>query len=701
MRHLSLLLLAGAGLAAACAESTPPAATPTTPTSAIVHVPSTAPKADKPALTLAQTGIVADWMDPSADPCQDYAAYACGGFVKRSVIPSDRAEWSVSAQVMDENEAFLHETLEKAKAAPSADPAVQKIGDYYAACTDESSVEKAGIAPIKPLLDQVATVKDARSLALAVANLHASHVTALFEVGSMQDFKDATQVIAGFDQDRLGLPDRDYYLKDEGNMKDVRAFYAGHVERMFGLLGEKPAAAKVAAKDVLRIETKLAKASQDKVERRDPHNVYHRVDREGLPAIAKTFPWDDYFKTLGFSDLREISVNDPRYYTAVDALMHEERPAAWRNYLTWRVVREEAKRMSKPFQAEAFALREKITGQKELEPRWKTCVRAVDHQLGELLGQAYVSARFAGDSRDRARELVKSFHEAMRTDLGQLGWIDDTTRAAALAKLDSVNDKVGYPDKWRAYDFTVSRTDFLGNALRSDAFEMKRDLNKVGKPVDKTEWDMSPPTVNAYYNPLLNEIVLPAGQLQPPFFSHDSYAPVNIGDIGANTIGHELTHAFDDEGSQFDGAGNLRDWWTKETKAKFDQATKCVQDQYSSYEAVPGVKLNGALSSGENIADIGGVKLGVAALVAWQSAHPEERRTVEGFSDEQLFFLGYAQGWCTKETPELTEMRAHSNEHSPPRWRINGPMADTAAFAQAYSCKPGTPMNTGNACSVW
>jgi predicted metalloendopeptidase len=279
--------------------------------------------------------------------------------------------------------------------------------------------------------------------------------------------------------------------------------------------------------------------------------------------------------------------------------------------------------------------------------------------------------------------------------------MDAQTRSAALAKLDAMNDKVGYPDKWRAYDFEITRTSYAKNALAADLFESRRQLRKIGKPVDKTEWGMTPPTVNAYYDPSLNEIVLPAGELQPPFFSKDFYPPVNIGDEGANTIGHEITHAFDDEGSQFDGAGNLRDWWTKETKGKFEAATKCVQDQYSQYEAVPGVKLNGELTSGENIADIGGVKLGLAALAAWQKAHPNERRTVKGFSDEQLFFLAYSQGWCSKETPQFLETLARTNPHSPPRWRVNGPMSDTDAFAKAYQCKPGTPMNSGRTCSVW
>ncbi|HEY6462202.1 MAG TPA: M13 family metallopeptidase, partial [Polyangiaceae bacterium] len=643
-------LFAAVPLAAACGSA--PVVTPVPPPTTAV-LPEAPPP---PPMALAQTGIDASWMDPAADPCQDFFAYTCGGFVKNAVIPSDRATWGTTQAIDKENEDFLKATLEKDAANPGGDAVAKKIGDYYAACMDEGAVERAGAAPIQPLLAAAAKVKDARTLAEAVTALHAAGVFPLFDIEPMQDFKDATQMIAGLDQNGIGLPDRDYYLKDEGNTKEVRDFYAGHVGRMLALTGMRPAETKAAVADVMRIETKIAKLEQDKVTRRDPYKVYHRVDRAGLAAAAKTFPWDAYFAGIGFPAVQAISVNDPAYFAGIDALMHEEKPEAWRHYLAWQVVRAKARLLSRAFVDEQFAMRHKLTGQKELEPRWKRCVRDVDRSLGELLAQPYVAAKFSGDSKERAQELVRAMVTAMKRDLESLPWMDEATRKAALAKLDRVHhEKVGYPDKWRTYDFEVSRTAYAQDALAAQAFEQKRQLGKIGKPVDRTEWGMTPPTVNAYYDPSMNEIVLPAGELQPPFFSKDFYAPVNIGDEGANTIGHELTHGFDDEGSQFDGDGNLRDWWTKETKAKFDEATKCVQDQYSQYDAVPGVKLNGALTSGENIADIGGVKLGVAALDAWEKEHPEERRTVEGFSDEQLYFMAYAQGWCTKETPQVLE----------------------------------------------
>ncbi len=681
----------------ACAAAAAPLPVPP-----LTTAPPRPPPPPPPSITLAQAGIVADWVDPTADACQDFYSYACRGFEKTAVIPPDRSAWGPIYEVEQKNEEFLRETLEKAAASPGDDPVLKKIGDFYAACMDEAGVDKAGATPVAPLLALAASVKDVPSLASAVTRLHAAGVFPLFDVSSQQDFQDATKVIASIDQAGLGLPDRDYYLKDDGNLKDVREFYAGHVGRMLALGGTRAGEIKGAVDDVLRIETKIAKLQQDKVARRDPHKIYHRVDRAGLPGLLKSFPWDAYFQELGVPAIQAVTVNEPAYYTGLEALLREERPAAWRHYLAWQVLHARASILSKKLVDEAFALRQKLSGQKEIEPRWKRCVHGVDHSLGELLAQPYVEARFGGDSKARAKAVVEQIVSAMRSDLEALPWMDDATRKAALAKLDKVrHDKIGYPDKWRTYDFEVTRAAYAANVAASIRFELHRDLDKIGKPVDRTEWMMTPPTVNAYYEPTLNEFVLPAGQLQPPFFSRDFYAPVNLGETGGSTVGHELTHGFDDEGSQFDGDGNLREWWSKETRAHFDEATRCVQEQYGQYEAVPGVKLNGELTSGENIADIGGVKLGLAALQAWEAAHPEERRTVPGVSDEQLYFVAYAQSWCMKETPQALELHAHSDPHSPARWRVNGPVVDVPGFAEAFACKPGTPMNPGRVCAVW
>jgi putative endopeptidase len=640
-------------------------------------------------------------MDPKVDPCQDFFAYACGGFVRDTPIPSDRATWGTSELIQKANEDFLREVLEKAAASPGSDKVARKIGDFYAACMDEPGIEKAGLAPLEPLLRKINQVSSFETLTDAVTALHVSGVFPLFDIDAEPDLKDSSRMLAYVDQAGLGLPDRDYYLKDDGNMKDVRDFYRRHVRRMLELMGVTAAELDGAVADVMRIETKIAGLEQDKVTRRDPYNTYHRIDRTGLAKLAPEFPWRTYLSAVGAPAAKGISVNSPEYFTGIQSLMHEEQGPAWRHYLTWRLGHVLAPFLTKAFVDQGFALRQKITGQEELEPRWKRCLRHTDRALGELLGQSYVAARFAGDSQKRATELTNSIHAAMKEDLRALPWMDQATRQAAQAKLAKMGQKVGYPAHWRVYDFEVTRASYAANAMAADAFDRRRKLTKVDKPVDKTEWDMTPPTVNAYYDASRNEMVLPAGELQPPFFSRDFYAPVNIGDEGANTIGHELTHGFDDEGSKFDGSGNLRQWWTEDTRAKFDAAVQCVRDQYSQYDAISGVKLNGALTSGENIADIGGVKLGLGALAAWRKAYPEEQRSVEGFSDEKLYFLAYAQGWCSKETPQFLEMLARTNQHSPARWRVDGVMPDIPQFGEAFQCKPGSPMTSAKPCAVW
>ena len=701
-----LLFFAGSALAViagvtACASEPPPAPVIAQPR----PVPPPAPPAPPMStITLAQTGIEPSWMDPGVDPCKDYFAYACGGFVKNQQIPADRASWGTTEQIEKTNLELLRSVLEEAASLPGDDAGRKKLGDYYAACTDEDAVEKAGVTPLAPLLASIAKVKDVRSLTAAVLDLHADAIYPIFRTEAVQDLKDATHVVAMLDQDGLGLPDRDYYLSSDREMVDTVDFYRQHVERMLLLGGASPKEAKIGAADVVRIETELARIQQDKVVRRDPYKIYNPVNRRDLAAMAPSFPWDAYFVALGIPGAHELIVNDKAYYTGLEQLLQAEKPLAWQAYLRFQVLSASSSMLTKGFVEEQFRLRQKLLGAKELEPRWKRCVKSVDGEMGELLGQAYVAARFAGDSKVRAGEVVGWIEDAMRADLRLVPWMDEPTRGAALAKMGDLNRKIGYPATWRHYDFRVTRDGYAADVKAAERFEEHRQLAKIGRPVDKAEWDMTPPTVNAYYNPSLNEIVVPAGELQPPMFSRDFYAPVNIGDIGANTVGHEITHAFDDEGSQFDGKGNLHDWWSAASKEKFKTATTCVVEQYSKYEAVPGVKLNGALGAGENIADIGGVKLGLYALAAWQKAHPEAERHVSdagGFTDEKLYFLAYAQGWCSKERPELLATMARSNPHSPARFRVNGPMIDTPAFAATYQCAAGTPMNDGKACVVW
>ena len=654
------------------------------------------------AMSLGQAGIVVDWMDRAGDPCQDFFQYACGGFLASQTIPPDRSSWSAIQVVTQEAELFLRDVLDKAAADPGDDPVKRKIGDYHAACMDEAAIERAGVKALAPLLGVIGRIRDARTARGAVLELHAAGVFPFFDIGPAQDFADATQVIASLDQGGLGLPDRDYYLEDRGNMKAVRAAYREHIAKMLGLLGMPAAEIGAAAADAIRIETALARLSQDQVTRRDPHAIYHRIDLVGLEKAAPSFPWKEYLRRLGLGGVDAITVNDPAYFTGMARLLGAEKPAALRHYATWRLLDTTATELSKPFVDQDHEMVRLLAGVKEVAPRWRRCVQRADRDLGFLLAQPYVAARFAGESRPRAIELTREVIAAMVAQLDDLPWMDAATRAAARKKAETMGYLVGYPDEWRHYDFEVKRDDHAANALAAARFELARQLAKIGKPVERSDWEMTPPTVNAYYDASLNQMALPAGQLQAPFFGATFHPAVNFGGTGGGTIGHELTHGFDDEGSQFDDRGNLRDWWSAPTKAAFGEASQCVVDQYARYEAVPGVRLNGKLTAGENIADIGGVKLAFQAYHAWrarQEAPPPAR--VEGLSDDQLYFLAYGQSWCSKMTRESLETRAHSDPHSPPMWRVNGVVVNLPSFAAAFSCQAGTPMNPGNACAVW
>jgi putative endopeptidase len=654
-------------------------------------------------MTLAQAGIVPAWMDRSVDPCTDFFAYACGGFTKTAEIPPDRSSWSAIQLVVKDNEDMLRKVLEDAAAKPGGDPVRERIGAYYAACMDEDAIERTGTAPIQPLLDEIARVKDGKSAARAVIVLHTHAVFPFFAIGPQQDYGNATQVIAALDQAGLGLPDRKYYLDSTGTLPRTRQVYQQHIERMFALAGRAAKDAQTAAANAMRLEVAIAKVQQADVVRRDPHKVYHRVDRAGLEGkVAPSFPWGDYLTKLGIPSVTAITVNDPPYYTAVAKLLASEPPAALRDYLTWTVLRELAEHLGHAWVEEAHTMRRELAGVKELPPRWRRCVNRTDTDLGELLGQAYVASRFAGESKARAVELTKAIFGAMRANLDNLSWMDDATRTAAKAKLDRMAYLVGFPDKWRVYDFPINRADYGANIHAATRWELARQLAKIGKPVDRFDWQMTPPTVNAYYDATLNEIALPAGQLQPPFFGAKFHPAVNFGSTGGGTIGHEITHGFDDEGSQFDADGNLRDWWSKSTKDRFGEATKCVVDQYAQYEAVPNVRLDGKLTAGENIADNGGVKIAFQAYQSWKvQQRPPPPAKIDDLTDDQVYFLAYGQSWCDKMTPQSLETMAHSNPHSPPMWRVNGVIVNQPGFAAAYQCKAGSAMNPGKSCSVW
>jgi putative endopeptidase len=648
--------------------------------------------------TLAAAGVDPSWMDRTADPCDDLYRFACGGFLDHATIPGDLPSWRPATQVRKANEDFLHDTLERARSAPASDAVLGRLGAFYGACMDEAAIEQAGLEPVKPLLDAVARIHDGPSLDSAVFALHKAGVTAYFTLFGAQDLRDSRRVIGWIDQSGLGLPEREYYLAADPHAQALRDKYQAHVARMFELAGDPRDAAVRAAKEVLRLETELATISRPIVERRDSLKTYHKIDRAGVMAAAAAFRWQGYFAALGVPELQDINVTSTEYLAAMAALFVKEPPAAWRPYLRWQVLAAAAPALAKPFVDEDFAMRRILTGQQDLELRWKTCVRATNNALPELLAQPYVAARYSAKARALTLDLIEHVRVAMRDDLAQLPWMDGATRAAARDKLDKMHDVIGSPTKPKAYDFAISPRDHGKNMLASSAYEVQRSLHKIGRPVDPEEWQMAPVEVNAFYDSSRNSMNFPAGILQPPFFSEGYAAAVNYGQIAA-TIGHELSHGFDDDGAKYDGDGNLHDWWSASSQREFKARTTCVIEQYNAYEPLPGIKVNGALTVGENIADIGGMKLAFAAYRA--ARRGQVPLVADGFTEDQLFFIAHAQGWCDKARPEVEEMHLKTDLHTPRKFRVNGAAIDNPTYAAAFSCARGKPMNPTNRCEVW
>ena len=639
-----------------------------------------------------------DSMDPGVDPCTDFFTYSCGGWLKKNPIPPDKTSWGLSAKLADDNRVLLREILEEAAPAPNKDPIKQKIGDYYTACMDEKTIEAAGTSPLKAQFEQIKTMQSKRDVARVAAAM--VNTGALFDFSSNQDYKDSTQVIAEVDQDGLGLPDRDYYVKTDPKSVELRQTYLTHVQKMFELLGDSPSVAATEAQTVMRIETALANGSMTQVERRDPKLLYHKMTREQLETLSPSFDWKQYFSATGQPGLSTLNVTAPEFFKAMEAELQKEDLESWKAYLRWHLVHAGASYLSSAFVNTDFDFFGKtLSGAQELEPRWRRCVSYTDNHLGEALGQAYVKRAFPPEAQQRAQKMVKEIELAMEHDIQSLTWMSPETKQRALEKLHAVANKIGYPDKWRDYStLTISRNDAMGNAMRARVFEFHRQLAKIGKPVDRGEWGMTPPTVNAYYNPQINDINFPAGILQPPFFDPKADDAPNYGDMGA-TIGHELTHGFDDEGRQFDARGNLRDWWTPEDGKQFEQRASCISDQYSQYVAVDDIKINGQLTLGENVADLGGLML---AYMAWQDeTRGKKLDSIDGFTPEQRFFIGYGQSWCSNTRDESQRMYATIDPHSPDKYRANGVVANTPEFQQAFHCKPGSAMVRENRCRVW
>jgi len=638
-------------------------------------------------------------MDRSVDPCADFFAYSCGGWIKNNPIPLEQASWGAYGKVQDQNRVQLRGLLESAASETGERPAYRaKIGDYYAACTDEKTIDGLGARPLKQSLQAIGDLSSKNDLAALVGAM--ADQSALFNFRSDQDYKDSSAVLAEADQGGLGLPDRDYYVRDDAKSEELRKAYLAHVEKMFELLGHTPEAAATEAKTVMRIETELARGSLTQVERRDPKSLYHKMTVDEVEKLTPNFHWKVYFTKVGLPALKSLNVETPAFFHTLSEQIDKEDLPAWRAYLQWHLVHANARFLSSAFVNENFNYFGKtLQGRQELQPRWKRCVVDVDNDLGEALGQAYVEKYFSPDAKRQVVTMVAEIEAAMQQDIQALSWMSDDTKKSALEKLHAVANKIGYPDHWRDYSkLDIQRGDEMGNVRRARQFEFNRQLAKIGKPVDHQEWTMTAPTVNAYYDPQMNDVNFPAGILQPPLFDPASDAAPNYGNTGG-TIGHELTHGFDDEGRQFDATGNLRDWWAEADGNEFEKRARCISDQYSQYVIVDDIKINGKLTLGEDVADLGGL---ILAYMAWkEDTRGKELLPIDGLTPEQRFFVGYGQSWCGSTRDEEKRRRATIDPHSPDKYRTNGVVTNMLEFQEAFHCKTGAPLAPEKRCRVW
>ena len=653
---------------------------------------------DKPA---ADVRFSVDQIDKSVDPCNDFYAYACSKWLAQNPIPADRSSWGRFNELQQRGEYIVRDILEKSSLdRPGRSASEQKIGDYYASCMDEGAIEKAGTKPLERDLQNIAAIKSKGELAQEVVRLHREGTDVLFGFDSDSDFKNASQMIAEVDQGGLGMPDRDYYFKDDEKSVELRKKYVAHVAKMLVLLGDDEGKAAAGAKVVMEIETSLAKGAFDQTTRRDPQKVYHKMSDQELAALSPGFNWNAYFEGVGAPRFDSLNVVEPEFIKNMQAVMSAHSLDDWKTYLRWHTVHGNAAMLPAAFVNENFDFFNKtMQGTKELRPRWKRCVGYTNNDLGDVVGQVYVQQTFGAEGKERTLAMVGALEKALGEDIKNLPWMGADTRAQALVKLQAITNRIGYTDKWRDYSaLLIVRGDALGNSQRANQNDLQRRLNKIGQPLDKREWPYPPMTVNATYNPLQNNITFPAGILQPPFYDNRADDAMNFGGIGA-VIGHELTHGFDDQGSQFDAEGNLRDWWTVNDKKQFGERTGCIKDQYANFVAVDDLKINGKLTLGENAADNGGLRIAYMALL--NTFAGKEPAPIDGLSAEQRFFLGWANVWCQNRTDALARMLVTVDPHSPGKYRVNGTLSNMPEFREAYHCPATAPMVNQNACRVW
>lgn len=679
-------------------------------TLALVILVATAPISSQRHIESAQTAhelrvFDPSLVDPSVNPCENFYKFSCNGWFKRNPLPPDQAAYGRFTELFELNRVHLREILEEAsKPEANRTPNEQKIGDEYASCMNTAAIDKLGLTPIQPELDRIAALRRPDELPVLLAHLHTIGVNAFFDFSANQDFAHADQMISFYNAGGLGLPERDYYFRSDAKSAEQRKQYVDHIRKMFVLAGEPVAQAARDADVVMAIETRLAKASLTITEQRDPQNLNHPTDVSTLSKSLTQFKLADYVEAAHVPASGRVNESEPKFMAEFNTLLAGTPIEEIQAYLRWHLLHAYAgTSMPEAFETESWNFYAHIlNGAEKQQERWKRCTSRVDHEMGEALGQVYVAKYFPPEEKQQALEMTLAIEQAMSNDIDSLDWMSPATKKAAREKLKTVMNKIGYPEKWRDYSkLVIVRGDALGNLERARQFKFNRELAKIGKPVDKTEWGMSPPTVNAYYDPQQNNVNFPAGYFQPPFFSGKEDDAANYGDMGS-TIGHELTHGFDDEGRQFDKEGNLKDWWTKDDEAKFNQKAQCMVDQYDAIEAVPGVHLNGKLTLGENLADLGGLWL---AWLAWQdkaqAAHLDMNAKTDGYTPEQRFWIAYAQQWCTQTRPEQLRSQAQTDPHAPDEYRTNSVLQDLPQFAKSFNCKSGDKMVSAKPCRIW
>ncbi|MDP3268210.1 MAG: M13 family metallopeptidase [Legionella sp.] len=641
-----------------------------------------------------------DWLDKNISPSEDFYTYANGNWQKNNPIPPEYASWGSFNLVNDKVQEIIHKMLIKAAEATDAKPGSieQKVGDFYYSGMDEQSINKAGITPLLPEFAKIDSIKTLSDLQNVIVHLHQIGVDALFGFGSMQDFKDSTKMIGALVQSGLGLPDRDYYLNKDPKFEQIRTAYTAHIGKMFELLGDQPDKAKQQAKTVLNIETMLAQISMPQVEQRDPNAIYHIKTVSELDKTLPNFSWSEYLKARN-QPLKQINTAMPEFFKGMDGLLKTVSIEDWKTYLRWHLIDAFAPYLSKPFVDQNFKMITALTGTEKILPRWKRVVNTENAALGFAIGKMYVDQHFSAQSREEVLDIMRNIRAVLREDLNTLSWMTPPTRKAALKKLELMEERIGYPEKWWDYSsLKIDRGPYVLNVIRANQFLINRDLNKINKPIDRSEWGMTPQTINAYYDPSMNNLNMPAGILQAPFFDPNAPAAVNYGSVGF-VMGHEMTHGFDDQGAKFDGQGNLKNWWTPDDLAKFNKATQCIVDQFSQYAVVGNMKVQGKLVVGEATADLGGILLAYKAF--HRSKEFKNAKTIDGMTPDQQFFLGTAHVWAMNVRPEQLRNQVTTDPHPPAKFRVNGSLVNIPQFQEAFNIPDNTPMANLKRCIIW